>query len=168
VIVVDTGVILAVADASDADHDACDQLLTAYLSKELIVPTTVIVESSWLIEDRLGPAAEAAFLRSVNSAELTRADLYDSDWQRCVELLETYADLRLGLVDASIVAVAERLGIATIATLRGQCAYGATSPSLQANGSGAKIEQPAQIPFGCRVCWHEHLQAVTRSRGGRI
>jgi hypothetical protein len=51
------------------------------------------VESSWLIEDRLGPAAEAAFLRSVYSAEFNRADLNDSDWQRCVELVETYADL---------------------------------------------------------------------------
>jgi uncharacterized protein len=117
VIVVDTGVILAIADASDAHHDVCDELLAIHTGRELIVPTTVIVECSWLIEDRLGPAAEAAFLRAVNSAELTRADLHASDWQRCVELVETYADLRLGLVDASIVAVAERLGIATIATL---------------------------------------------------
>lgn len=29
-IVVDTGVILAVADASDADHDRCDELLASH------------------------------------------------------------------------------------------------------------------------------------------
>jgi hypothetical protein len=34
-----------------------------------------------------------------------------------VELIETYADLGLGLVDASVVTIAERLSIATIATL---------------------------------------------------
>jgi len=33
------------------------------------------------------------------------------------ELVETYADLHLGGVDASILAVAERLGITEIATL---------------------------------------------------
>ena len=116
VIVVDTGVIFAVADAADADHDACDDLLAAHPG-ELVVPIPVIVESSWLIEDRLGPAAEAAFLRSVTSGELTRVELSDADWDRVVELVETYADLGLGLVDASVIAVAERLRVTTIATL---------------------------------------------------
>jgi predicted nucleic acid-binding protein len=75
------------------------------------------VEASWLIESRLGPAAEAAFLASVVSGELTRVDLADADWQRYVVLIETYVDLGLGLVDASVVAVAERVGITTLATL---------------------------------------------------
>ena len=116
-ILVDTGVILAVADAGDTDHDACDELLATHPGPELMVPATVIVETSWLIEDRLGPAAEAAFLRSVMSGELTRVDLTGGDWQRAVELIETYADMGLGLVDASVVTIAERLGITTIATL---------------------------------------------------
>lgn len=34
-----------------------------------------------------------------------------------MELIETYADMRLGLVDASVVTVAERLELTTIATL---------------------------------------------------
>jgi uncharacterized protein len=33
------------------------------------------------------------------------------------ELVDTYAGLRLGGVDASVVAVAERLNVATVATL---------------------------------------------------
>lgn len=115
-IVVDTGVLFAVADEADHDHAACDELLAAHPG-ELAVPTPVIVESSWLIEDRLGPAAEAAFLRSLTSGELTRVDLTDTDWERAVELVETYADLGLGLVDASVVTVAERLGVTAIATL---------------------------------------------------
>jgi predicted nucleic acid-binding protein len=40
----------------------------------------------------------------------------DQDWDRAVELVETYSDLGLGLVDASVVAVAERLGISEVAT----------------------------------------------------
>ena len=116
-IVVDTGVLLAVADGADADHDRCDQLLAGRPGRELLVPATVIVESSWLIEDRLGPTAEAAFLRSFPAGELTRVDLAGAEWERAVELIETYADLGLGLVDASVVAVAERFGITTVATL---------------------------------------------------
>lgn len=116
-LVVDTGVIFAVADSRDDDHEACDELLTSRPANELLVPTPVIVESSWLIEDRLGPSAEAVFLRSINDGELTRVDLEDSDWGRAVQLVETYADLGLGVVDASVVAIAERLHVATLATL---------------------------------------------------
>ena len=115
-IVVDTGVLFAVADDADHDHDACDELLAAHPG-ELAVPTPVIVESSWLIADRLGPAAEVAFLRSVTSGELTRVDLTGPDWERVAELVERYADLNLGLVDASVITVAERLGSTTVATL---------------------------------------------------
>jgi len=116
VIIVDTGVIFAVADRDDADHDRCDELLASF-SGSLVVPVPVLVESSWLIEDRLGVAAEAAFLRSVTSNELARVDLEDGDWTRVLELVDAYADLGLGLVDASVVAIAERLGVTTVATL---------------------------------------------------
>jgi uncharacterized protein len=116
VVVVDTSVIFAVADSSDADHDDCEELLSTFAG-ELVVPTPVVVETSWLIESRLGPAAEAKFLRAVTSGELVRQDLADGDWERVLALVETYADLGLGLVDASIVAVAERLGTTVVATL---------------------------------------------------
>ena len=39
------------------------------------------------------------------------------DWIRIAELVAIYHDLPLGTVDASVVALAERLGISTIATL---------------------------------------------------
>jgi uncharacterized protein len=39
------------------------------------------------------------------------------DWQRVGELIGTYTDLRLDVMDASLVALAERLGASTIATL---------------------------------------------------
>lgn len=116
-IVVDTGVLYAVADAADADHDAADSLLTSYDPAEFVVPVPVVVESSWLIESRLGPAAEAGFLDSVVSGELRTAELTTGDWSRVAELVAIYADMRLGIVDASVVAIAERLGITTIATL---------------------------------------------------
>jgi hypothetical protein len=44
-------------------------------------------------------------------------DLAVADYQRCVELIERYADLGLGLVDTSVVTVAQNHQITTVATL---------------------------------------------------
>lgn len=41
----------------------------------------------------------------------------EADLARIVELTEAYADLPLGGTDASVIAVAERLGFETVATL---------------------------------------------------
>jgi len=79
VILVDTSVIFAVADTADGDHSRCEELLSSYPGAELLVPTPAVVESSWLIESRLGAVAEAAFLSSANTGELTRVDLADRD-----------------------------------------------------------------------------------------
>lgn len=114
-IILDTGVLYASADEDDADHVASAELLDGHPGP-LLVPVPVLVETAWLTERRLGSGAEARFLAAANS-ELERVDLIDADWDRAAELIATYADLGLGLVDASVVAVAERLGVAQIATL---------------------------------------------------
>ena len=116
-IVVDTGVAYGAADRDDPDHAGCAAVLVEHAG-ELVIPTPVIVETAWLVADRLGPAAEVGFLRSVNSGELRRVDLDATDWDRVAELVNRYSDLNLGLVDASVVTVAERLGIVSLATDR--------------------------------------------------
>ena len=115
-IIVDTGVLLGTADEDDQDHQRCAQLLRSHRG-QLIVPAPAVAESAWQIERNLGPAAEARFLGLITDQELKVADLSLADYGRCAELIGTYADLRLGFVDASIVTVAENLSIATIATL---------------------------------------------------
>lgn len=114
-IVVDTGVLYAGADEDNRHHQASSELLDTHPGP-LLVPVPVVTETAWLIEDRLGPIAEARFLRSVADGELTRVDLQDEDWTRMIQLIETYSDLTLGLVDASVIAVAERLQIKDVAT----------------------------------------------------
>jgi predicted nucleic acid-binding protein len=44
------------------------------------------------------------------------AELTETDIARMTDLAERYADLRLGGTDASLIAIAERLGIRRIAT----------------------------------------------------
>jgi len=115
-IIVDTGVLLAAADSDDEDHDRCSELLRHHRGN-LWASAPVIPETAWQIERNLGPLSESAFLQLITEQHLRVIDLNLIDWGRCIELIDTYADLRLGLVDASVVAVAERLGVTSIATL---------------------------------------------------
>ena len=70
-----------------------------------------------LIDRQLGPHAEASLYDAITSGQLHVEDLGRDDWARIRELVTTYADLRLGGTDASLVAIAERLGQTRIATL---------------------------------------------------
>jgi predicted nucleic acid-binding protein len=115
-VIVDTGVLLAAADADDADHEQSARLLRTYRG-QLRLPAPVVPECSWQIEHNLGALAEARFLRLITSGELKVIDLTVADYARCIALIETYADLRLGLVDSSVITIAENLGVTTVATL---------------------------------------------------
>ncbi len=115
-IVVDTGVLLAAADHDDTDHPRCAQLLRDHRG-QLLVPAPVIPETCWQIERNLGAGSEAGFLRLIVTGELVVIDLAIADYRRCVELIERYADLGLGLVDASVITVAENHQITTLAIL---------------------------------------------------
>ncbi len=55
----------------------------------------MVPETAWLIERRLGPLAEARFLRLVTTRRIEVVDLSLDDYARCVRLIEEYADLGL-------------------------------------------------------------------------
>jgi predicted nucleic acid-binding protein len=114
VLLVDTNLWLIAADRRSDRHD---EIVTLLEGQDWASPTPVITETAWMILDRLGPVPQARFLRLVTTGQLDPVELTLPDWQRCLELCERYADLRLDLADASLVAVAERFGLTTIATL---------------------------------------------------
>jgi hypothetical protein len=113
-VLVDSGVFIAAADRDQTGHAICARLLREHRD-QLVVPSPVVPEAAWFIEDRLGPTAEAGFVRLITSLDVV--DLVPIDYRRAIELIEIYADLALGFVDASIVAVAERLDVSQLATL---------------------------------------------------
>ena len=116
-IVIDTGVLLAAADADDRWHTQAGIILEARAADELVLPVPVAAEVAWMIGSRLGAATEAAFVSSVAAGGFALTELSRADWTRCAALIERYADLALGLVDASVVTIAERLGITTVASI---------------------------------------------------
>lgn len=113
-LLLDTGPLVAGANSRDRHHAACRDLLRTYPGP-LLIPATVIVEVCQLLAGRQGPAAEAAFLTSLSA--MTIVDLEPADYQRAAALVTQYADLPLGAVDATVIAVAERLQIREVATL---------------------------------------------------
>jgi uncharacterized protein len=116
VILADTGPLVAVANARDQHHASCRELLETHPGP-LAVPAPVVVEVCQLLAARKGTDAEAAFLASLGAAELDVVNLYPADYTRAGELVKRYADLPLGAVDATVIAVAERLGVTEVATL---------------------------------------------------
>jgi uncharacterized protein len=116
VLLVDTNVWVAAQDPTDPNTTACQALLRARMGT-LCSPVTVITETAWFIESRQGTAAEAQFLGLITIGALVPIEMGLDDWARTTVLVTTYASLGLGTVDASIVAVAERLGLTEIATM---------------------------------------------------
>lgn len=113
---VDTNIWLAAGDRGSRDHAACRKVLADHRG-DLAAPVPVIAETAWLLLDRGGPAAQTEFLGLITSGQLTVIDLEADDWTRIVELVDTYPNLPLDIIDASLIALAEHLGQTTIATL---------------------------------------------------
>lgn len=113
----DTGVLLAAGNVKDEHHHACLKLLRQ-AGGPLLVPSPVMGEVGYLLESRVGPPqAEVTFLKSFGGNGFHVAELEDEDLPRMAELVERYIDLPLGLVDAAVIAIAERLGLSEVATV---------------------------------------------------
>jgi predicted nucleic acid-binding protein len=114
-VVADTGPVYALIDASDAWHDRVGAWW-ASSRRRVVLPVTILAEVAYLLQTRIGIAAEEAFARAIADEELIVEQLEDEDYARIADLVHAYRDLPLGFVDASIVAVAERLGTREILT----------------------------------------------------
>jgi len=114
-VIVDTGILYAMADRDDRWHER----VKAYLQTQtdiLIVPVTVLPEVCYLLNTYIGQDAERSFVISLLQGEMKVENLTADDLRRTSNLLEQYSGANIGLVDATVVAVAERLKIRRILT----------------------------------------------------
>ena len=114
-VIVDTGIVYALADSKDSWHLRAVDFVTAYQGR-LIVPSPTIPEACYLLNTYLGSFAETEFVKSLVNREIVVEHFNSSDLSRCVEVLKKYEDSNIGFVDAAIIAVAERLNICKILT----------------------------------------------------
>ncbi len=113
--VADTGPLYALIDKGDAWHER----VVAWWSTEprhVVVPVTVLPEVCSLLQTRISSAAEQAFIRAVAEGEFITEPLEAEDVVRATALMQEYAHLPLGFVDATVLATAERLGAREILT----------------------------------------------------
>src|SRR6266542_3291798 len=106
-LIVDSGPLYAAAATRDRNHQRCLELLRT-APRPLVVPALVVTEVAYMMGEQIGPHAEVAFGRSIAAGELVVEPVDDSEWDRVAGLVEQYLDLPLGIVDASVIAVAER------------------------------------------------------------
>lgn len=126
-LILDTGPVLAALDVADPDHLACASLLTASV-EDLVVPVLVLAELDYWCARRLPAEAWLIFLDDVLAGVYRIEAPSTTDLRRCRELQARYRDLGLGIVDASVIALAERLAEPKVATLDHRH-FGAVRPS---------------------------------------
>jgi len=114
-ILLDTGILYAYYDRSDAWHERAAALVNAERGG-LLVPGPVIPEVDHLLGRRLGREARHLFYQGLAEGGYLMVDLPQEAVRRVDEINRRFPDLDLGYVDAAIVALAESLGVKRIGT----------------------------------------------------
>ena len=107
-ITLDTSAIVALLDRKDQDHDAVTKALRRE-SPPYLVPAAVLGEVGYFIETRFGQTVLERFLDDLSAGAFV-LDCGEGDVRRVRDLVARFADLHLGLVDAAVIACAERRG----------------------------------------------------------
>lgn len=106
-VVADTGPLVAAANTADEAHELSAALVTE-LGRDLVVPDAVVVEVDHLLRTRVGARAARLFLAGLVAGEHRVAYLTPALLRRAAEIDERFSDLGLGVVDAAVMAYAER------------------------------------------------------------
>lgn len=116
VLVCDTSGLLAALDQADPDHEDCVGTLRAHDGLLLLSPL-VLAELDHLVRRRLGVAAARTVADDVALGAYELAQLSAGDIADCVAVDREYADLGLGLTDASLLILAARATTRSLLTL---------------------------------------------------
>ncbi|MSO83394.1 MAG: PIN domain-containing protein [Acidobacteria bacterium] len=115
-IVADTGAIVALIDRSDRHHLALRELYEADPTA-WVLPWTILPEVDYLVGAHVGSRAQEAFLADLADGTLTVSWGDERDLDEARRLTERHRALRMGLVDAVVIATAIRVKAKAIATL---------------------------------------------------
>jgi predicted nucleic acid-binding protein len=115
-LILDTGPLYATLDRNDAAYQSCRRLVEQ-TEEMLVIPSPVLVEVDYWIHQRLHPGILVALLDDIVAGAYHVEDLQADDYQRARDLCNQYADADIGFVDASVLAIVERLREPKLATL---------------------------------------------------
>jgi uncharacterized protein len=115
-VVADTGAIIGLIDRSDRHHRVLRDLFTEG-GQAWVLPWAILPEVDYLVATHLGARAEEAFLADLADGTFHVSWGEDADIAAAERLVKKYRDLKLGLVDAIVIATATRLQADAIVTL---------------------------------------------------
>ncbi|MDH4131987.1 MAG: PIN domain-containing protein [Gemmatimonadota bacterium] len=115
-IVVDTGAAVALVDAADEHHRAVRSLYERD-PVAWVLPWAILPEVDYLLGKHVSDRARRLFVDDLASGAFAIEWGDAADLERAAALDRQYATLELGLVDAAVMAIAERLEAQAIATL---------------------------------------------------
>jgi len=115
-LIADTSAIVAAYDADDDHHNPVRAILESEPGP-IVVPTVILAEIDYMLRRFLGIDAELDFLAALENGSFTLEPFTMDDLNRSVALIEKYRSADLGLADAAVAVIAERLKIRRILTL---------------------------------------------------
>jgi predicted nucleic acid-binding protein len=116
VILLDTSGLLSAIDQSQRHHAACAEALSEARSPLLLSPF-VLAELDYLLATQVGEQADLALLDEVSRGVYQLEPFTAHDVAAARDIMRRYANLAIGLADASIVVLAERHGTRDVLTL---------------------------------------------------
>ena len=115
-LILDTSGLLAALDEDQRFHAPAREALARYEGALLLSPF-ILAELDYLVSTRVGRNAEVALLGEVGRGTYRLEPFSEDDVAEAMGVIEDYADLGLGLADASNVVLANRHGTLDILTL---------------------------------------------------
>ncbi|MDN5698318.1 MAG: PIN domain-containing protein [Rubrobacter sp.] len=115
-LIVDTSGLLAAIDSDQSQHERSREVLETREGPFLLSPFA-LAELDYLLATRVGQRQQLSLLAEVGRGAFRLESFSNSDIKAAVSVLERYADLQLGLADASNVVIADRSGTTDILTL---------------------------------------------------
>ena len=114
-IVLDASAVVAAADRADLNHETAVAWFRR-ADEPLVLGALTLAELDIVLQRDLGPAATLALVQSIIDGAIRVVAPTERDLARAAELMIAAAEHRPRLVDATLVATAERLGVHRIAT----------------------------------------------------
>jgi len=114
-ILADTGFVLAFSITTDKWHTACN--LAYEQEPTILLPESSLAEVVYMLNKAGGVRGATQFLSGLRFSKFRLLQLEPEDIERTSELIDKYQNLPLDFVDATLIALAERLNISRILTV---------------------------------------------------
>jgi uncharacterized protein len=113
-IILDTGGLLTLLDASTKEHARTLQIASQF--HDWLISSAILAEVDYMLMSRVGSHASMKFLQGLADGDYIIETYLPQDIRYALEKSKKYKTLALGLADCAVMALSERLHIPTILT----------------------------------------------------